>query len=221
VPVSRTLFSGSPYLGVYLRAGERVVIVPPSTPGALIRDLERLFAALVLRTTVMDAEIVGALLALNSNGAIVGDEIDADERAVLERALPVTVVRVRLNALGNNVLANDRGALVHPEFPDEAVARIGAALGVPAVRGTVAGLGTVGMAAVATNRGVVVHPRTTESEATAIETTLGVPVHRSTANFGVPVVGACLAANSRAFFVGQPTTPVEIAHLQEGLQVFD
>jgi translation initiation factor 6 len=92
---------------------------------------------------------------------------------------------------------------------------------VPVRRGTVAGLGTVGMAGAATNKGVVVHPKTTDLEAELIGSTLGVAVHRSTGNFGIPVVGACLVANSRALLVGRPTTPVEIVHLQEGFQLFD
>ncbi len=221
MPVGRTLFSGSPYLGVYLRASERGAVLPPSTPASLERELGRLLAVPLVRTTVLDSEIVGTLVAVNSKGVVVGDELDDAERAALERLAPVTVVRVRQNALGNNVLANDQGAVVHPDFSDETVERISRALGVPAHRGTVAGLGTVGMAAAATNRGVVVHPRSTDTEVRLLESTLGVPVHKSTANFGVPIVGACLVANSRAFIAGKPTTPVEIAHLSEGLQVFD
>ncbi|MCI4337097.1 MAG: translation initiation factor IF-6 [Thermoplasmata archaeon] len=221
MPVSRTLFSGSPYLGVYLRIGDKAALIPPSTPASLQRDLERWFSVPTVRSTVHDSEVVGAFVAMNSRGAVVGDEVDDVERAHLETLAPLTVVRARHNAMGNNVLANDQGALVHPEFSDEAVDRIGRALHVPAQRGTVAGLGTVGMAGIATNRGVVVHPKATEREVAAIEAALKVPVHRSTANFGVPIVGACIVANSRGLLVGLPTTPVEISHLQEGLQIFD
>ena len=221
MPVGRTLFSGSPYLGVYLRVGESLAIGPPQLPRALERDLERLLQVRVVRSTIFDCEVVGAMVAANSNGIVVGDEIDPEERRVLEGISPVAVVRHRQNAMGNNILANDQGALVHPEFPPEAVREIGQALGVPAERGTVAGLGTVGMAGVATNRGVVVHPKATEREADTVARVLRVPVHRSTANFGVPIVGACLVANSRGIIVGRPTTPVEIVHLQDGLGVFD
>jgi translation initiation factor 6 len=66
-----------------------------------------------------------------------------------------------------------------------------------------------------------VHPRATEKEAARVSELLRVPVHRSTANFGVPIVGACVVANSRGLLVGRPTTPVEVVHLQEGLQIFD
>ena len=219
MPVGRTLVGGSPYLGVFVRADERCAVVPPSLPGAVDRELRRVLGVEVVRTTVADSEVVGALIVANTRGIVVGDGVDPDERRALERVAPVTVLRHRHNAFGNNVLANDQGALVHPEYSDEVVATIGRALGVPAERGTLAGLATVGMAGVATSRGAVVHPKVTDRELAAAEAILKVPVARSTANFGVPVVGACVVANSRGIIVGRPTTPVEIVHLQEGLQL--
>jgi len=219
VPVGRTLVGGSPYLGVFVRATERCAIVPPSLPGAVEREVRRALAVEVVRTTVADSDVVGALVASNSRGVVVGEGVDADELHDLERVGPVTVVRHRHNAIGNNVLANDVGALVHPEYPDEALRAIERALGVRVEHATLAGLATVGMAGVATNRGAVVHPKATDREIAHAEAVLGVPVVRSTANFGVPVVGACVVANSRGLVVGRPTTPVEIVHLQEGLQL--
>ena len=221
MPVGRTLVSGSPYLGVYLRVGDRFAIVPHDTPRSVERDIVRLLDVTVVRTTVLDCEVVGALVAANSNGVVVGGEVDANERRSLESVAPLTQVAHRQNAMGNNILTNDSGALVHPEFSDEAVRQLRDALGVPTERGTIAGLGTVGMAGVATNRGVVVHPRATDKEVAHVGELLHVPVHRSTANFGVPIVGACVVANSRGVLVGRPTTPVEVVHIQEGLRVFD
>jgi translation initiation factor 6 len=221
VPVGRTLFGGSPYLGVYLRVGEQFALVPPGAHAPLEREVERTLGVRVVRTTVADSEVVGALVALNSNGVVVGDELDPEERRALEHFGPVATVRQRQNAMGNNVLANDHGAIVHPELSDSALAAIAEALRVPVRRGTLAGLGTVGMAGIATNRGVVVHPKATDREALVVEEVLGVPVHRSTANFGVPIVGACVVANSRGLLMGRPTTAVEVAHLQEGLRVFE
>jgi translation initiation factor 6 len=221
LPVTRFAISGSPYLGVYLRIGERIGLVPPSTPAAIERDIVRLFGVQTIRTTVRDSEILGAMVATTSFGVVVGDLVDESERAALENIGPLAVIRGRQNALGNNVLANDHGALVNPELTDDTLEAVRRALKVPVHRGTVAGLGTVGMAAVATNKGVVVHPRTSPKEAERLTEVLKVPLHRSTANFGVPIVGACLVANSKAVAVGRPTTPVEIVHLQEGLQIFD
>src|SRR5207237_1277050 len=64
----------------------------------------------------------------------------------------------RLSAVGNNVLCNDHGAVVHPGYDDEALALIQEVLGVPVVRGTIAGIRTVGAVAVTTNKGAVCHP---------------------------------------------------------------
>ena len=221
MPVGRALFGGSPYLGVYLRVAERVALVPPSVPRSLERDLHELLQVETERTTILDDEVVGSMIAMTSSGAVVGAELDPAERAQVERVSRVTVVKCRQNAMGNNVLANDHGALVHPELSEAATEAIGRALGVPARRGTLAGLGTVGMCGVATNEGVVVHPKTTEGEAAVVRDLLGVPVHRSTAYFGVPIVGACFVAISRAMLTGRPTTPVEIMHLQQGLRLYD
>ncbi len=221
MPVGRTLIGGSPYLGVFLRVTERSAIVPPSLGPGVVRELGRILGVAPVRTTVCDSEIVGALVAANSNGVIVGEGIDSEEARRLEQAGPVTVVRHRQNAMGNNVLANDFGALVHPELSHDAVAAVGRALGVPVERGTLGGLGTVGMAGVATNKGAVVHPKATDREVAELAKLLKVPVGRSSANFGIPVVGACLVANSRGVVVGRPTTPVEIVHVQEGLGILD
>jgi len=114
---------------------------------------------------------------------------------------------------------NDTGALVHPDYSSEALEAVERGLGVRAERATLAGLATVGMAGVVTARGAVVHPKATDREIERAEAILGVPVLRSTANFGVPVVGACVVANSRGLLVGRPTTPVEIVHLQDGLRI--
>jgi translation initiation factor 6 len=219
VPVGRTLVGGSPYLGVFVRADERRAIVPPSMPSAVDRELRRVLGVETVRTTVADSEVLGALVAANSNGVLVGEGVDPDERRLLEELGPVTIVRHKQNAIGNNVLANDHGALVHPEYSNEALEAVARGLGVPAERATLAGLATVGMAGVATVRGAVVHPKATDRELEHAEAVLGVPVVRSTANFGVPVVGACVVANSKGLLVGRPTTPVEIVHLQEGLRL--
>jgi translation initiation factor 6 len=221
LPVGRTLVAGSPYLGIYLKASDRIVVAPPSAPAATVRQLERLLGVESLRTTVADSEIVGALLAMNSHGTVADQEIGDAEVERLSALGPVLRLASRHNAVGNNILVNDHGAVVHPEYSDEAVRRLAETLQVPVERGTVAGLGTVGMAAITTNKGTVTHPRATPNESELLESVLKVPVHRSTANFGVPVVGACLVANTRGFVTGRPTTPVEIVHLQEGLGILD
>jgi translation initiation factor 6 len=213
--------AGSPYLGVFCRAGETLALLPPTAPAEFAGLVSRCLGVPAARITVGGIEVVGSLVAFNSRGAVLPDYATDEEMATLAKVLPVHRLGGRINALGNTILVNDRGAVVHPEYTAEQRDAIASALGVPVVPSTVAGLGTVAMAAVATNLGVVVHPRITAEETAVLESTLKVPVHKSTANFGIPLVGACLAANSRGMVVGDQTTPVELVHLEDGLKVFD
>lgn len=221
MPVARALLGGSPYLGVYVRLGPAGAILPPSAPVSFQREIERLFGLPTVRLTVADSELLGAMVAMNSHGAALPQDVDLQEVSAIRSILPPHPVRSRHNAIGNNVLVNDLGAVANPEFSDEAIGQLQRALGVPVRRGTIAGLSTVGMAAVATNLGVVAHPKLTAREATLLQEALQVPVARSTANFGVPVLGACLVATDRAILTGRLTTPVEIVHLQDGLKIYD
>jgi translation initiation factor 6 len=221
LPIGKAAFSGSPYLGVYLKVTEEHAVAPPSIPVALERVIERVLGVHVLKTTVGDSEIVGALLTMNSRGTIVSAQADEKELSILTAIGPVYVLNSHLNALGNTILANDHGAIVHPDFSRREMDEISRVLGVKVVPSTIAGEGTVSKTAVATNKGAAVHPGTTEKEIRVLEETLNVKVHKTTANFGVPLVGACVVANSRGMLVGAPTTPVELVHLEEGLAVYD
>src|SRR5207245_3091033 len=101
-----------------------------------------------------------------------------------------------LSDVVNKVLCNDYWAVVHPGYDDEAVAFIGEVLGVRVVRGTVAGIKTVGSVAVATNKGVLCHPHARPGEMEVLKSTLQVPVVITTSNYGAAQVGACIVAHS-------------------------
>src|SRR5438067_1601321 len=126
----------------------------------------------------------------------------------------------RLSAVGNNVLCNDQGAVVHPGYDDEAMGVIQEVLGVPVVRGTIAGIRTVGSVAVATNKGAVCHPHARPAEMDLLKSALRVPVMITTANYGAAQVGACIVANSHGAVVGSRTTPIELGRIEEGLGLF-
>jgi translation initiation factor 6 len=114
-------------------------------------------------------------------------------------------------------LANDFGAIVHPEFERKSLLQIGDALKVEVVRATIAGIKTVGAAAVATNKGVLAHPHTTEQELAILKDVLKVPVKIGTLNYGTGLIGACLVANRHGAVVGSRTTPIEMGRVMEAL----
>ena len=201
---------------MYAAVNEELLIVGPEVPRREEKAMAEALEVRVVETTMAGAGIVGSLIAMNSHGAVVSGLAEAPE---LQRLGLGRVSRIahRLNAAGNNILCNDSGAIVHPGFDETSLREVSEVLGVPVERGTVAGVRTVGSAAVATNKGVLCHPHASESEMSLLQTVLRVPVRTTTANYGTAQIGACLVANARGAIIGSRTTPIEMGRIEEGL----
>ncbi len=210
--------NGNPYIGVFCAANEEVLLLDRSVPKAAARHISEALEVREIPTTVAHSSVIGSLVAMNSNGILASPFIEEPEIEAIGE--PVYPLPHRLSAVGNNVLCNDHGAVIHPGYSDDAAAFISEALGVPAVRGTVAGVKTIGAVAVATNKGVLCHPHAKPAEMDLLKETLGVPVSISTANYGSALVGACMVANSKGAVVGAKTTPIELGRIEEGLGYF-
>jgi len=216
--LKRLEVDGNPYVGVFAAANDEFLLVPSHMPKAALRQMTEALETSAVQTSVGGSTVLGSLVAMNSNGVLVTPYAESEEIEAIGQA--VYPLPHRLSAVGNNVLCNDHGAVVHPGYDDDAIAVIRDVLGVPAVRGTVAGVKTVGAVAVATNRGVLCHPHARPAEMELLEKTLGVPAAITTANYGTALVGACIVANSHGAVVGDRTTPIEIGRIEEGLHLY-
>lgn len=210
--------NGNPFIGVFCAANEDLLLLDRAVPKPAVRSIAEALEARPVQTNIAHSAVIGSLVAMNSNGILASPFVEEDEVEAVGG--PVYPLPHRLSAVGNNVLCNDRGAVVHPGYDDDAVAFISDALGVPAVRGTIAGVKTVGAVAVATNKGVLCHPHARPAEMELVGKALGVPVAITTANYGSALVGACMVANSKGAVVGSKTTPIELGRIEEGLGYF-
>jgi len=217
--LQRLSFAGSAYVGVFARATDDCVLVRPDADDDAVAALEAELAVPAVATTVGDSSTVGSLATGNENGLLVSDRALEYERERLEEAvdLPVAGLPGRVNAAGNVVLANDYGAYVHPDLPREAIQVVGELLDVPVERGDLAGVRTVGTAAVATNEGVLCHPKATDAELDHLEAVLDVRADVGTVNYGAPLVGSGLLANGAGYVVGEDTTGPELGRIEDAL----
>ena len=175
----------------------------------------------LIELNITDATIIGALLTFNSKGAVVCDFIDKDALDIIKnQGLNVCIISDKINAVGNDILVNDRGALVHPELKDKTIEKIQKTLQVPVFRGTIGTLNTVGMAAVVTNKGLLCHPKATDEEKRNLEKVFEVNVMIGTVNHGSPVIGSGLVANSKGAIIGNLTTGIEMGRIEEALNLF-
>ena len=211
---------GSPYVGVFARASDRAVIVPPGTPDEVVARVREALGVDVVPLAVGGSNIIGSVLAMNSAGAVVADFADTEEIKLLEGlGLKVGRVAGKFNAAGNNILANDEGALLNPDFSKQAEKSVADVLGVPCERGTLAGLKTVGSAAAVTSKGVLCHPKTGDQELDFLESLLKVEADIGTVNHGAPFIGAGLIANSKGAVAGSLTTGPELNRIENALDL--
>ncbi|PSP94667.1 translation initiation factor IF-6 [Halobacteriales archaeon QS_4_62_28] len=219
----RAAFAGSSYVGVFARTTDDCLLVRPDIEQSLRNDLGAALDVPVVPTTVGGSGTVGALATGNENGLLVSSRVRDREIDRITDAVdrPVHELPGRINAAGNVVLCNDSGAYVHADLSDEAVRAIEDALAVPVERGTLADVETVGTAAVATNRGVLCHPKATDPELDALEALLDVPADIGTINYGGPLVGSGLLANTHGYVVGSDTTGPELGRIEDALGYVD
>lgn len=211
---------GNPYVGVYCAASENYALVPDGVEPKVVRDIERTLGVRAVVTTLAGSIVVGSLAALNSNGIVVTNFAEKSELAKLPKELRIGIMEERVNAAGNNVLANDKGALVHPATSRDTVRMIADVLGVEVQRKSVAGIDTVGSVCIATSKGVLCHPRTSEDELKELGEFFGVPAAVATLNYGTPYLGACAIANSKGAYIGSRSTPIELGRLEDGLHLY-
>jgi len=217
--VLRAVFAGSAYVGVFARATDEYLLVGTNVDEELLDALREELSVPAIETTIGGSGTIGALLAGNTNGLVASGRLTDAERETLEDAtsIPVTPLPGRINAAGNVVLANDEGALVHPDVPEKAIEAVAEGLDVPVESGSLAGVGTVGTAAVATDRGVLCHPKTSDANLDFLEDLLGVPADIGTVNYGAPLVGSGLVANEHGYVTGEDTTGPELGRIEDAL----
>ena len=219
----RAALSGSSYVGVFGRATDDCLLVRPDIDESLRSDFEDELDVPAVPTTVAGSGTVGALAAGNENGLLVSERVTDRERDRIEDEtdLPVGELPGRINAAGNVVLANDRGAFVHPDLSRKALKAVRDTLDVPVERGTIADVRTVGTAAAVTEDGVLCHPKTSDEKLDFLEELFGVYADIGTINYGGPLVGSGLIANASGYIAGNETTGPELGRIEDALGYID
>lgn len=213
----RLKIAGSSLLGVFARCTEQVVLLPIETSSELVEILEADLGVAAERTLAGGSAVLGSLVCGNSQGFVVSQQSTEEELKKLSRYGRVARLPGKINAAGNIILANDSAALVHPGLSAKACEVVSRTLGVEVVFGTIGGLKTVGMTAAATNRGLLVHPRISEAEIAVLDDLFQLPIDVGTVNFGSPLVGSGVLANSRGYFAGEETTGPELGRIEDAL----
>lgn len=207
-------FEGRPEIGAYIRMTNKYILVGRSQTPNAINFLKENFSIPVIETTINTINTVGSLCVGNSHGLVLPDTCTDQELQHIRNSLPssIKVVRIyeRLNALGNIIICNDYGCLIHPEVDESNIKILEETLNVPIFKHMVGIEPLVGAFAVLSNQGMLIHPNVTEPEMKELSEMLKVQVIAGTVNSGSQVVGCGMAVNDHACITGMRCTNVEI-----------
>jgi len=219
MPITLADVFGSPNIGVYCFANENIAVVPPGLTQRKMRQFAETLAVRVCSTTIGGSTLVGALMTGNSNAVLVPHTIHEYELKRIEEFAKVVIVDSKWTALGNVILGNDRGAVVHPAATSDVVAAVRDWLKVEPVFGTLGSLPFVGALGVATNKGVMLSPNTSDKERAVVGEALHVEAELSSTNGGVSFVKSGILANSTGAVVGPLTRGGELMQISRTLGV--
>lgn len=213
--------SGSDYIGVFCTATDKRVFV---TSSARTREKELLASTLKAQVVELDlcgSDLIGIFTKANSNGMVISELAYEHEIAAINAKkldMNITVLKSHLNAVGCNILANDKIAIINDEYSSEDQKVIADALGVEVIKAAIGGFRTVGANSILTNTGLVLNNKGTEEERLHWEQVTGFKSIRTTANTGGLAIGLSVVANSSGIVAGEATTGYELARIMEALE---
>jgi putative translation initiation factor eIF-6 len=221
--VFTTTFHGNQNVGLYgycAEVGEeRLCILGERLNRDDEQNVARALGAELHHIAVAGTPMPGVFLAGNRKALLVpGIAFQRELRNLQHLGLPVQVFETHLTCLGNNILANDTGCLVNPDFSDAEIRRLHTLLGVPVKRIRIAGLHTPGACVVLNGRFGIIHRDANESEIATVRQALGLEsLEPASVNLGSPYVRAGIIASSHGFVISSQSGGPEIVHIEQSL----
>ncbi len=217
--IQKARIFNSPFLGIYIRTWEKYTFVPKSTDPELVNMIRETLGTEVVEISLGNSTVLGSLMIMNSQGTILSNLVDSKELKLIPSDLRYTVIDSNLNAFGNNILANDKAAIVHEDYDRKTIREIEDALSVEVVKLSFHDIKTIGSSGLITTKGLILPPFLEDDEVHEIESIFGTKAKVGTANFGSVYVGASVIANSKGALVGEDSTPIEVLNIEEALDL--
>jgi translation initiation factor 6 len=206
----------NPFIGLFLEASDELALVPKSVPEKNLDFVEDTLGVKALRLFVGQSDLLGLMACLNSNGCVLSQGAEEEEKKALKQAGLNVMVLERFSP-GNNIVANDKATVVSSSIPREDAKKIGECLGVEVHQTPLSHYSTPGSLNVATNKGLLAFAEIPETEFKLLERILGVKGGVGTVNNGAPFNALGLVANSKGALLGEACTGFEVQRVYEAL----
>ncbi|NOX71087.1 MAG: translation initiation factor IF-6 [Candidatus Micrarchaeota archaeon] len=212
--IARLSFQGNPYIGLFSFATDSICVLGKGIAAKHISKMKDILGVNVIESTFLGTQLAGIFVAGNSKGIIISKNLEDDEIAILKDDANVLLLDTKHNAIGNLILANDKGCIISKDLK-RFKEKISEFLKVPVETGTVYGLDLVGSLGACNNSGCMVHSGASTEEVEHLKKVLGVHVDTGTNNFGSRWIRSGIIVNSKGFIVGNDTSGPEMGNAAE------
>lgn len=211
----------SPNVGLFVRANDNTLLIPFGFADTKTKKLkEYLNVKKIMHVSIAGTRLIGPMTVMNNNGMLLPSTASDEEIQILKQTgLNVERLQSKFTAIGNLILANDKGAIVSSLFNDEVHQSIRDVLGVPIQTMSIGGFVQVGSMVVTTNAGAIVHPNANDREIKSIAEILQVEAEPATINGGSPFLSSGIIANFKSAIVGSLTTGPELIMITRALKI--
>ena len=213
---------GNPNVGVFITATDNLAIVPYNLLDERVEIIKETLDVEVIKSSISGSSLIGSLSVANSNGIVVSPHVlDREVKQFRDIGLNVATLPGQYTAVGNIVAANDKGAIASPFLEDEAIQVLEETLDVDVRASHIVGSDIIGSLIKVTNKGFLVSSNALQSEVNFAREVFGVEGDIGTVGRGIPLVGACIIANSTGAIVAKDSTGPEMARVEEALGFLD
>ncbi len=219
--VAKANIGNSSFIGAFAVATDLFAVLSSRATNSEEKFIQDTLETKVIRSTIDGSGLVGIYIVANSKGMLLPEIAERSEIAHLKAQLKeinVEVMSTDLNALRNNILANDKVAFVNSDYDRAEVKKIEDVLDVEVIRRNIGEFNTVGASNIITNKGIVLTNNANEEDMEVVKRFTS-KISQTTANLGSSSIGLCVIANSNGMLVGDQTTGFEMVRLTEGLDL--
>ncbi|MBT4539899.1 translation initiation factor IF-6 [Candidatus Woesearchaeota archaeon] len=221
--ILKTSYQGNPNVGLFGWANDKVCLIGTGFKSKVVNDIKKVLDVPVYEISLCNTDLIGVFCIGNNEAIVVPDtildfEIEELKKICKKVGLDLEIVTTNLNALGNNILCNDLGALVNPDYSARVKKQLRQVLRVNLKPGTIALHGIPGSLCVIKGENAVVSNNILEKEEDKLKELFGVSnITHGTVNFGSQNIRSGVLCNKNGFIVGDMSSGVEMTDIDEGL----